>query len=60
MKKLFTTIKILIISTLTFSQNLTQKVFEGTLNKKIPVIITLTFDNDVVFGSVIYKKRYTY
>jgi hypothetical protein len=57
MKKLSTTLMILFISTLVFSQNLTQKVFEGTFNKKIPVIITLTFDNDVVFGSVVYKKK---
>lgn len=48
---------ILFISTLVFSQNLTQKIFEGTLNKKIPVIITLTFDNHAVFGNVVYKKK---
>ena len=57
MKKSFITFTVLFISTLTFSQNLTQKVFDGTLNKKIPVIITLTFDNKVVFGNVVYKKK---
>ena len=57
MKKSFITLTMLFISILAFSQNLTQKVFEGTLNKKIPVIITLTFDNKVVFGSVVYKKK---
>lgn len=57
MKKLFIILTMLFISTFAFSRSLTQKVFEGTLNKKIPVIITLTFDNDVVSGNVVYKKK---
>ena len=57
MKKSFITLTIIFISTVVFSQNLTQKVFEGTLNKKIPVIITLNFNNKVVFGNIVYKKK---
>jgi hypothetical protein len=56
--KLINTIAILLtINTLAFSQNLSQKVFEGTINGKIQVILTLNFDENVVFGNVVYKKK---
>jgi len=57
MQKLSIIFTMLFVSTFAFSQKLTQKVFEGTLNKKIPVIVTLTFENNLITGSVVYKKQ---
>jgi hypothetical protein len=31
-------------------------VWEGTINNKTEMVLTLTFDNDVVYGKVVYKK----
>jgi hypothetical protein len=40
-----------------FAQNLSQKTFDGTINGKIPLSLTLTFDGGTVFGQVVYKKK---
>jgi hypothetical protein len=39
------------------AQSLTQKVYEGTIMAKIPIILTLTQDGSALFGTVVYKKK---
>ena len=39
------------------AQNLTQQTFEGTINKTIPIVMTLTQDDTAIFGNVVYKKK---
>ena len=39
------------------AQSLTQRTYEGTLNAKIPIILTITQDGDALFGTVVYKKK---
>lgn len=56
MKKILILI-FLLISTLSFSQTITQKNFDGNINGKIPISLTLNFDGGTVFGNVIYKKK---
>lgn len=51
------TVTILLFSTLSFSQTITQKTFDGNINGKIPIILTLNFDGGTVFGNVVYKKK---
>ena len=53
----FLTIICLLISILSNAQMLTQKVFEGTINGKIPIILTLNFNGNTVYGNVVYKKK---
>jgi hypothetical protein len=48
---------LLLISTLAQSQSINQKVFEGSINGKIPIILTLNFSGQTVYGNVIYKKK---
>jgi hypothetical protein len=57
MKIIQTFLLLLFISTITKAQNLTQKIFDGNINGKIPITLTLTFDGGTVFGNVIYKKK---
>ena len=45
------------ISILSNAQMLPQKVFEGTINGKIPIILTLNFNGNTVYGNVVYKKK---
>lgn len=47
----------LLISTLSFSQTITQKTFDGHINGKIPIILTLNLDGGTVLGNVVYKKK---
>jgi hypothetical protein len=56
MKKILVFI-FLLISTLSFSQTITQKTFDGNINGKIPITLTLNFDGGTVFGNVVYKKK---
>ncbi len=56
MKRVITFI-FLLISTFSFSQTITQKTFDGNINGKIPIILTLNFDGGTVFGNVVYKKK---
>jgi hypothetical protein len=51
------TVTILLFSTLSFSQTITQKTFDGNINGKIPILLTLNFDGGTVFGNVVYKKK---
>ncbi|MPR34958.1 hypothetical protein [Salmonirosea aquatica] len=39
------------------AQSLTQRTYEGTINTKIPIILTLTQDGEALFGTVVYKKK---
>lgn len=39
------------------AQSHTQKVYEGTIMAKIPIVLTLTQDGSAVFGNVVYKKK---
>ena len=39
------------------AQSLTRRTYEGTINAKIPIVLTLTQDGGVLFGTVTYKKR---
>lgn len=39
------------------AQSLTQKVYEGSIMAKIPIILTLTQDGSALFGTVVYKKK---
>lgn len=39
------------------AQELTERVFEGTINGKIPVKLTLVSDGEVAYGSVVYTKK---
>ena len=39
------------------AQTLTQQTFEGTINKTIPIVLTLTNDGTAAFGNVVYKKK---
>ncbi|MDZ7897441.1 MAG: hypothetical protein U5N85_05360 [Arcicella sp.] len=48
---------LLLISTLALSQTISQKVFEGSINSKIPIILTLNFSGETVYGNVVYKKK---
>jgi hypothetical protein len=48
---------LIFISVLSYSQNLTQKKFEGKINNKISISLSLTFDKNVVYGNVIYTKK---
>jgi hypothetical protein len=57
MKSIKFTAILLIISTLAYSQNLSQKTFEGAIYGKIQIILTLNFDGNTIFGNVVYKKK---
>lgn len=46
-----------ISTTFSFSQKLSQEVFEGKINNKIPISLSLIFYNNVVYGNIIYKKK---
>lgn len=39
------------------AQSLTQRTYEGNLNAKIPIVLTVTPDGEAVFGTVVYKKK---
>jgi hypothetical protein len=54
---IFKMLILLSFSTLSFSQKLPQKVFEGKIQNKIPISLSLTFDNNVVYGNIIYRKK---
>jgi hypothetical protein len=48
---------LLFISALTNAQDISTKTFDGNINGKIPITLTLTFDKGTVFGNVVYKKK---
>jgi hypothetical protein len=39
------------------AQSLTQRTYEGTINAKIPIVLTVLPDGEAVFGTVVYKKK---
>ena len=39
------------------AQPLTKRTYEGTINAKIPIVLTLTQDGESIFGTVVYKKK---
>ncbi len=39
------------------AQSLTRRTYEGTINNKIPIVLTLTQDGEALFGNVVYKKK---
>jgi hypothetical protein len=57
MKALQYLLILLLISTLAQSQTFNQKIFDGSINGKIPIILTLNFSGQAVYGNVIYKKK---
>jgi hypothetical protein len=48
---------LILISTISFAQKLTQQVFTGKINNKITANLTLTSDGNLIYGQVIYKKE---
>lgn len=48
---------LLLISFCSFSQQLLQKTYEGNINGKIPVSVTLKKEGNSLFGNVTYKKK---
>ena len=41
------------------AQNLTKSTYEGSLDGKVPIVLTLTQDGSTLFGTVVYKKTGT-
>jgi hypothetical protein len=39
------------------AQSLTKRTYEGTINAKIPIVLTLTQDGASLFGTLIYRKK---
>gem|GEM_PF-4399794 len=57
MKPLKLSLFIQLITITGFAQKLTQRVYEGQINGKIPIVLTLTNDGNVVYGHVVYVKK---
>jgi len=47
----------LLVSAGLSAQNLTKRTYEGALDGKIPIVLTLTQDGSSLFGTVVYKKK---
>jgi hypothetical protein len=48
---------LVLIGNLAFAQTkLSQQTFEGFINKRIPINLSLTFDANLVYGTLTYKK----
>lgn len=48
---------LLLLSVSLSAQSLIQRTYEGTLNAKIPIILTITQEGEALFGTVVYKKK---
>ena len=56
MKRIFLLVVFLLIESFSFAQTkLSQKTYEGFINK-FPISLTLTFDANLVYGTLLYKR----
>lgn len=51
------TLFLIFISSMAFGQKLTQQVFVGKINNKFGITLTLTTDDNLIYGQVVYKKE---
>lgn len=46
-----------LFSSFSFAQNsLSKETFDGLINNKIPILMTLTFDDNLIYGTLVYKR----
>ncbi|WP_337044662.1 hypothetical protein [Emticicia sp. 17c] len=46
-----------LFSSFSFAQpSLYKETFDGLINNKIPILMTLTFDDNLIYGTLVYKK----